>query len=161
MPDTQQALFTIALPPARVARVIDTSPVVWSADVQAMFDVARYRLERNRALWFIGKPDGYSTSTKHGTCIVPKGNSTLCAKESYHICETLWRQVSAHVAKRCLPGTANTLSASDAATKPVNDQCLCLRCLKRDLTELVALRQDRTEVLHFSSDEELSTAEQD
>ena len=158
---TQQSLFTIAAAPAAVACVIDTSPVVWSDDVQLMFDVGNYRLERNRALWFVGKMDGYSTSTKHGTIYVPEGNSIKCAKESYRICETLWKQVSAHVAKHCQPGTANTLFVNDAATKQDNnEQCLCLRCLKRDLTGLVALRQDRTEVFHFSSDEELST-EQD
>ena len=158
---TQQALFTITLPPAPIARVIDTTPVVWSADVQAMFDLANYRLERSRALWFVTKFDGYSTSTKHGTVYVPEGNSIRCAKESYERCRHLWNTVqSVPSVKHLACGTASISSVPNAGILPVN-KCLCLRCLKRDLTELVALRQDRTEVFHFSSDEELSTSDQD
>lgn len=161
MPDTQQtALFTFAAAPAPALRVIDTSPVVWSADVQLMFDVARYRLENNRARWFVTKMDGYSTSTKHGTIYVPEGNSIRCAKESYERCRHLWNTVqSVPSVRHYQSGTASTTNAPSAGILPVN-KCLCLQCLKRDLTELVALRQDQTKVFHFSSDEELST-EQD
>ena len=160
MPDTQQALFTIALPPAPVARVIDTTPVVWSADVQLAFDVARYRLERSRALWFVTKFDGYSTSTKHGTVYVPEGNSIRCAKESYERCRRLWSTVQSVPGVRHLAsGMANTLFVNDVATKPVNE-CLCLKCLRRDLALLVAAQTNRTEIFHFSSDDELNAAEQ-
>ena len=149
----QQTLFTTVNP---FVRVINTTPVVWSPDVQIMFDVANYRLERNRALWFASKPDNYSTSTKHGTVVVPEGNSIRCAKESYERCRHLWNTVqSVPSVKHFRCGTDAILNAPSADTLPVS-KCLCLDCLKRDLKQLVAERKDSTEAFHFSSDEEMA-----
>ena len=96
-------------------------------------DLAAYKLYRSNALWFANRNDGYGYQYTHHNAEVPKGVCLKCSKEYYAECVARWQKLLfAHVVKPCLFGTANTLSASDADSRP-DPECLCPACLRREL----------------------------
>ena len=113
--------------------------------------LASYRCRRSNAFWFATQNDGYSLVHPTYTIDIPKGNSVKCSKMYYQQCVDLSKQLGALDAKPSHIGTDESLSAPDVDSRNAV-KCLCLDCLRAELTILFAARQDGAEMFFGKDD---------